>query len=88
MASVTELNKRSCFNHSPVLPTPSAAPVLIARRRCLRRGRAADFAVQRSTSLDPICDELARRLNLEAAKAVPQNKLAAKRFEPLFEKIQ
>lgn len=26
--------------------------------------------------------------NLEAAKAVPQNKLAAKRFEPLFEKIQ
>ncbi|WP_419539933.1 pseudoazurin [Methylobacterium oryzae] len=26
--------------------------------------------------------------NLEAARAVPQNKLAAKRFEPLFEKIQ
>jgi pseudoazurin len=26
--------------------------------------------------------------NLEAARAVPQNKLAAKRFEPLFEKVQ
>ncbi|MGU3465971.1 pseudoazurin [Methylobacterium sp. C33D] len=26
--------------------------------------------------------------NLEAARAVPQNKLAAKRFEPLFEKVR
>lgn len=26
--------------------------------------------------------------NLEAAKAVPQNKLAAKRFEPLFAKVE
>ncbi|SEG19995.1 pseudoazurin [Methylobacterium sp. 190mf] len=26
--------------------------------------------------------------NLEAVRAVPQNKLAAKRFEPLFEKVQ
>ncbi|MEE7504392.1 pseudoazurin [Methylobacterium mesophilicum] len=26
--------------------------------------------------------------NLEAARAVPQNKMAAKRFEPLFEKVR
>lgn len=48
--------------HSPVLQKLSATPVLIARCWRLRRGRAADFDVQRSARFDPIGDELARRL--------------------------
>src|SRR3546814_15109234 len=41
---------------------PLAAPVLIALCRCLHLRRAADLAVQLTASLDPIGDELARRL--------------------------
>src|SRR3546814_18694792 len=41
---------------------PLAAPVLIARCRCLHLRREADTAVQSTASLDPIGAELARRL--------------------------